>query len=346
MKKNSILFVAVIFFFLSITNIQGQSEPCANPSKVIDEKNLLQRKNPTWKQSFDKAYLLHDEGKIAASLLESKRALPIAERDFGKDSLCVAETLHFMGYLYRVNEKVSLAVPLYQREIGIRRKRDEDKSRLAEALFQLGDTYSSIDKRLEALECYKEGVELTKPLESVFDEYLIHRVWSVAYSYKALKRMDEAEFILLKILEAGKDKWFSDLDYESLANFYAEQKKYDQATIHFEQAVKKMKCCLDAKDPNIAFSLRRFAEMLKDAGKYEDALAKIDEALAIFPPSAEDKDPISLYGIIVEKASVFKRMNNKEETTKYIDFANKLAKRGMQLQPYMGIQMLTYETLK
>lgn len=344
MKKIFLLLFVIVLTFVPI-HIQGQNEPCGNSSKVIDTKNSVRRKRPTWKQSFDRAYLLHDEGKIAASLKEAERALALAEKSFSKESLCVAETLHLMGYLHRLKEEYLLAVSRYQREIEIRRKKD-DKERLAEALFQLGDTYSSLNKPLQALDCYKEGVELTKPLESKYDEYLIGRVWNVGYTYKALNKFDEAESVFLKILEAGKGKWFSDLNYESLANFYAEQKKYDQATIYFEQAVKQMKCYSNAKDPNIAFLLRRFAEMLKDAGKYEDALTKIDEALAIFPPSTEDKDPISLYGIVLEKASVYKRMNNKEEAMKYLEAANKLGKRARELEPMMGIEPITYENLK
>lgn len=296
-----------------------------------------------WNQSIAKARQLHDEGNFSAGVIETKRALSVAEKLFSKNDARVAETLELLALLYRLDEKNNLAIPYYVRAVEIREKLNGDRKDLAETLFQLADTYNALGKSSLALSSYQEGLALNEPLEKSESSYLMIRLRDLARVYQDLKRYSEAERLYLRYLgiEKSKESRSLYLSYEDVAQFFRERQNYPKAEEYYSLALSEMRARFPKDDPNIALMMRRAAEIQTEERKYDQAEKILNDALAILEKELPTS-PVAFANIYADKARIYKRMNNREKAMEYLNKANAmlLNEKTVYIEPYR------YERLK
>ena len=104
-----------------------------------------------WEILIQEAQSLYQEGKYDRAVVVAKKALKVAEKNFGPNHPHVATSLNNLALLYQTQGQYGPAEPLYKRALAIREKAiGPDHPHVATSLENLAALYRATNRDAEA----------------------------------------------------------------------------------------------------------------------------------------------------------------------------------------------------
>lgn len=193
----------------------------------------------------------------------------------------------------------------------------------ADKLYNEGNSLFRAGNYTAAIEKYKAALAIAKDYKYYYQ---------LGLSYKNIRQIDQA---LAALEESVKAKTDFAIGYNALGGTYLASNVYDKAIEAFKQAL-KYNPSLEQSKKGIEEAYAGKIQELSDGGKYEDAGAMSDEALATY------KDNPKLYLLA---ARVYNRLSQPEKAIAAAQKAIELKKRGGKGAEYFEIG-IAYKQLK
>jgi tetratricopeptide (TPR) repeat protein len=193
----------------------------------------------------------------------------------------------------------------------------------ADKLYNEGNSLFRSGNYAGAIEKYKAALAIAKDYKYYYQ---------LGLAYKNSRQTDQA---LAALEESVKAKTDFAIGYNALGSTYLASNVYDKAIEAFKQAL-KYNPSLDQSKKGIEEAYAGKIQELSDGGKYEDAGAMADEALATY------KDNPKLYLLA---ARIYNRLSQPEKAISAAQKAIELKKRGGKGAEYFEIG-IAYKQLK
>jgi len=148
----------------------------------------------------------------------------------------------------------------------------EKKLSPANKAFMEGNKYFNESKFEEAIEKYKQAIELGSGQES----YLFLYYFNLGLAYKKVNRIQEAIESFLKCVELNPESFSS---YKNLGELYAKNNDYENAKIYFEKAIN-----LSPDDTVVLYNL---AITYINTGKSDKAWDILQKVISLDPKFAD-----------------------------------------------------------
>jgi tetratricopeptide (TPR) repeat protein len=285
---------AALIFLVAFSLVIGSATARAQQSDNLDTLN-------------QQVLHLYQAGKYSEATDIAKRALAVAQRQFGSDDAKVGTVLNNLAVLYREQGRYAEAEPLVKRALAI------DEKALGPDHPAVGADRNNLAELYRAQGRYSEAEPLLKRLLAITEKALgpDHpdvgtRLNNLALLYDAQGRYAEAEPLLkraLAIAEKALGPEHPDVatDLNNLAGLYRAQGRYAEAEPLYKRAL-----AIGEK----ATRLNNLAELYRAQGRYSEAEPLYKRALAIGEKATRLNNLAELYraqGRYSEAEPLFKR---------------------------------------
>ena len=220
---------------------------------------------------------LRGEGKFAQATEVAKRALALAEQQFGSNHPDVRPSLNNLALLYQAQGRYSDAEPLYRRTVSIMEKAfGPDHSNVGNSLNNLALLYQKQGRYAEAEPLYKRSLGINeKALGANHPEVGTLRN-NLALLYREQGRYAEAEplyksSLALREKAMGPDHPNVGNSLNNLAELYWAQGRYAEAESLYKRSLGFNKKALGPDHPDVGSSLGNLAALYRDQGRYAEA---------------------------------------------------------------------------
>jgi len=275
-----------------------------NLSKIVLILVLVALQNPifaqTWQEMYDKADSLMQKRDFKNSIPLYEQALPLAEKEFGKESENYLKTRNGLGrsmdYVGMPSEKTEYFL---LETIELAKKFGERTTVYAQALHNIGDFYlpsASGNKPQKSEQYLNKALSLRKEIlgENHKDYSLTLAV--LANLYDNMGNYSVAETLYKKTLQIQKNVFGENhIEYasslNSLANLYYNITNYSAAKPLYIESLKIRKEILGEKSPAYANTLYNLAILYKTMGNYSIAEPLYQQALKIRKEVLGEKHP-------------------------------------------------------
>ena len=245
-----------------------------------------------------------------------------AEKEHGKDSVPVAEARMRLGVCHREEGRIDLAEKslLKAHRIFAAKCGAEDRT-TARACVHLADLYGRIGKFREMFEMFSESIRIfgrTDGERSVAVAQVSRKlavfIGTLGRHKEAIEKLDEAHSIYEETF--GPEHANVALVLMEKAESYRQLGQLDRALEMSEEALRiKRRDPEFAENDGFAAALGDVGNVLFDQGRYPEAMAKFEEALAIFRRLHGDTH-VHAANILVSMGNLLRRQGKYDEALK------------------------------
>jgi esterase/lipase superfamily enzyme/tetratricopeptide (TPR) repeat protein len=230
---------------------------------------------------------LYQAGKYAEATGIAKRALTVAELQFGPDDAKVGTALNNLAELYRAEGRYAEAEPLYNRALATDEKAlgpsHPDVGLVVNNLAQL---YLAEGRYAEAEPLYKRALTTDEKALGPDHAYVGVQRNNLAELYRAEGRYAEAEPLYKRALATeekalGPDHPYVGFCLNNLARVYDDQGKVKDAEPLYQRAVAVAEKALGPDHPIVAGMRSNLGGAYKSQGRYGEAEPLLQSALEI-----------------------------------------------------------------
>ncbi|MBI4781362.1 MAG: tetratricopeptide repeat protein [Oscillatoriophycideae cyanobacterium NC_groundwater_1537_Pr4_S-0.65um_50_18] len=223
-----------------------------------------------------------ERGEAQDYRTEAARAIEYFEKAISLQAepgqeLDLANSLNWLGYLYKSQGRYSEAEALYVQALELRQRLlGEEHSAVANILNNLAGLYDSQGRYSEAEPLYVQALEMSKRLLGEDHPDVANSLNNLAGLYESQGRYSEAEPLYVQALEMSKrllGEEHSDVAtrLNNLAALYDSQGRYSEAEPLYVQALDMSKRLLGEDHPAVATSLNNLAYLYYSQGRYSEA---------------------------------------------------------------------------
>ena len=230
---------------------------------------------------------LYAQGRYAEAEPFARRALELAERDFGASHPTTAKMLNNLALLYKVQGRYAEAQPLYKRSLAIREKAlGSEHPDVATNLNNLAELYRAQGRYAEAEPIYRRSLAIREKALGPEHPDVATGLNNLAALYKAQGRYAEAEPLFRRSLAINENALGPEhpnvaKSLNNLAELYGAQGRYAEAEPLQKRALAIMEKALGPEHPSVALGLNNLAALYVAQGSYAEALPSIRRAAAI-----------------------------------------------------------------
>ncbi|MBE9141121.1 tetratricopeptide repeat protein [Nodosilinea sp. LEGE 07088] len=249
-------------------------------------------------------------------------------------STVAADVLHSMGTYLLVRGQYSLAEPLLQKVMELRRSLLGDKHEdIADSLDSLGQLEDYQGRYGEAEPLYQDALAMRKRLLGDEHPKVAASLNNLAFLYCSQGRYGEAEPLHQNAL-AMQRRLLGDehpdvaASLNNLAMLYYSQGRYGEAEPLHQSALAMWRRLLGEEHPDVALSLNNLAALYRDQGRYGEAEPLYQEALAMWKRLLGEEHPdvaISLNNLAV----LYRDQDRYEEAEPYLSEALRLWRQSL-----------------
>ncbi len=174
---------------------------------------------------------------------------------------------------------------------------NQDKTQLAQSLFNLAEVYHAQERFDEAEALYKQSLETDGDASKEANQQRATALGNLGELYRSMQRYDLAESMQRQAIayaqRAYGEKGHEDLStlYTNLAHTLLEQEQPDEALKLYEKALELDKKSLGEKHPYIAANYTNVAEIIALSGQYAKAEELLLQALEIYAETPGENLP-------------------------------------------------------
>jgi len=304
--------IIVLFLFYS-RNIYSQSAP-ANENQIVDSLHAIIKKPTSPDTSIAEAYVGLSE-ILAVSSLDTvlhlcTKAQQLAEKNLKLELdsatkksflLTLAASLNNIGYVYKNQNNLSLALDFYNKSLKTREEIG-DKSGVANSLNNIGSLYDNLGKIEKALDCYDKSLKIQEEIGDKKNAAIsLINIGSLYYYQGDTVKSLEFLYRSVSILEELDNKYFLSVCQNNIGNILNNQKQPLKALIFLNNSLEIRETIGDKQGVatclnNIAISYSTLAEQtnnnsIKDSLKHVE-LSFYHKSLTILE-EIEDKENIA-----------------------------------------------------
>jgi serine/threonine-protein kinase len=285
----------VVEFLESIFEV---ADPTQAQGETITAREILDRGAERVNQELEgqpevQATLIQAIGNVYKNLGLFDRTRPLLEEAlqtrreiFGDDHAAVAETLHELGVLDRLQGDYDGAEAMIRQALEIRRRfPEEERDAVAASLNQLGIVLRFKGDFDASIEAYREAIAIKESTGHV-DAYLAEAKNNLGAVLLELGEMPESEALIREALELRREVLNprDPMLIQNLSNLGAclgMQGKYEDAEPLLREAVGSYREVLDEGHPHMVEALNNLAKLLHRLGNLEESEQLYLEALDI-----------------------------------------------------------------
>ena len=230
---------------------------------------------------------LYNEGRHVEAEAPGKRALELAERQYGIYHLETAEIANRLGLLYRNLGRYAKAEPLHKRALAIREKAlGPDHAEVGASLNDLGYLYWNQGRYGEAEPLHKRALAIREKAFGRDHANVGTSLNNLGLLYWNLGRYAEAEPLHKRAL-AIREKAFGpehvvvSTSLNNLGILYRDQGRYAEAEPILKRALAIREKTLGPEHADVGLSLNNLANLYRLQGRYAEAEPYLKRALAI-----------------------------------------------------------------
>ena len=205
-----------------------------------------------------------------------KRALEIAEKEFGKEHLHTGQMLSNLGGVYREQGRYEEAELLFKRSVAILEKQSgADSEGTAISLSELGQLHIRQGRFAEAEQVLQRALDIIEKRLGKNHVRTSIALDNLAALYSTTDRFEDAERLFKRSLEItnkelGKDQPESATTMSNLAELYRRQGRYMEAETLQRQVFDLLQENI-GKHPATAFAADALADIYASQARFEDA---------------------------------------------------------------------------
>lgn len=258
--------------------------------KLIAVNGVSEESRGEWENLARRVVQLHDQAKFSEALPVAKKALDIAEQNFGPNDAHVAISLNSLANIHNSVNNYDAAVPLAQRAVALYEKLEgPEHAAVGNALNTLGIAFSGQENYVEAEDVLERAIAITEKAKGPKDEQL-------------------------------------GTIYNNLGQAFSAQDRYAEADIAYGRALEILEETVGPRDQRVAFTLNNLAYVKKQQGDLDGALALYNRSLQVLERSV-GKDHLHVAGVLDNLAVVYKLKGMAKEAQAAIQRAQKIRSR-------------------
>jgi tetratricopeptide (TPR) repeat protein/CHAT domain-containing protein len=230
---------------------------------------------------------LYQAGKYAEATDIAKRALALAEHQFGPDHPTVGTALNNLAELYHAQGRYAEAEPLMKRALAIAEKTlGPDHPEVGRDLNNLAALYEAQGRFAEAEPFFKRALAIAEKALGPDHSTVGIALDSLAGLYQAQGRYAEAEALYKRALAITEKALGSDHPdvgnrLSNLATLYSAQGRYAEAEPLYKRALAIAEMALGPDNPTVGNRVGNLARLYHAQGRYAEAEPLMKRALAI-----------------------------------------------------------------
>ncbi len=250
-----------------------------------------------WKKENDLGEKFYQQGLYKKGMIHTKRALTLAEENYGKISPYYASSMNNLASLYQVMGRYREAEPLFQQALEIRKAQlGEQHPSYASSLNNLAELYRVMGRYREAEPLFQQALEIRKTQLGKQHPDYASSLSSLAELHRVRANYQEAEPLFQQALEIRKVQLGEQHpDYatslNNLAMLHRVMGRYREAEPLFQQALEIRKAQLGEQHPDYAVSLHNMALLYRVMGHFGEAEPLFQQALEIRKAQLGEQHP-------------------------------------------------------
>ena len=226
-------------------------------------------------------------GKFDKAAVIARRALTVAERQYGRRHPWVAVTAVYLALLHRRMGRYSEAEHLYKRALSIYRKvHGRAHPSVGVTLINLATLYRVQGRFAEAERHFRRALAIYQKGRGRSDPNFASALNNLAVLYQQLGRYAKAEQLYRRALLIREKKLAANhpatgQTLNDLAGLYYSQGRYAEAVTLYERALAVLRKVHGREHPNVASVLNSLAHVIKSQGHFAKAARLYERALTI-----------------------------------------------------------------
>jgi len=231
---------------------------------------------------------LYHQGQYSEAIPLVERMLTLYQNLHGEEHPDIADSLTYLGILYRSQGRYAEAEPLFRQALVMRKSLlGEEHPDIATSLNNLALLYQNQGRYTEAEPLFRQALVMRKNLLVEEDPDIATSLNNLALLYQNQGRYTEAEPLYLQALEMrkrllGEEHPDVATSLNNLALLYQNQGRYTEAEPLFCQALAMRKRLLGEEHPDVATSLNDLALLYDNQGRYSEAEPLYRQALDLY----------------------------------------------------------------
>jgi eukaryotic-like serine/threonine-protein kinase len=242
-------------------------------------------------------HLEREDFELAA--LHYERALALAEKLRGADSLSVVNHLNNLGTVHAMRGDVPAAIPFFERALAIRALRlGDDHISVAHVLHNLAMSHYELDRFDRAQELHERALAIRERALPPEHGDLASSLTGLAVLHHAAERWDASVPLFERTLAIQRARHDAEhpaiaVAEMNLAMALVELDRYDDALEHARTAVATHRSRSRRTPEPLAQALERLAQIQHRAGDPDAAIESLHEALALRESATPDPDTLA-----------------------------------------------------
>lgn len=259
-------------------NMQAASqlhEEIRSTESTLRESEFGNVSRLSYREALKEGKSAHQGGNFRSAEKLLKHAIKMAKKDYGEDSLQMAEAMLTLGDVYSQQSKYSEARPLLERALALARKHlDKNDRRLKDYMKRLASFYANNSQWKRAAALDEEALEMIFPEEYKLEKK-VHRsrdlMDALINIYKKDGQLDKAEKMARRKLNLelegyGKESRKVGVTSCQLAEVLVLQKNDKEAGKYFEQSYSVLKNNQKTDPREIQKTVEEFGKFLDRKG--------------------------------------------------------------------------------
>ncbi len=244
------------------------------------------------------------------------------------------------GYL-RISIDTSL---MYAEEVLHYSRKTGNERGVARALLVLGNVYDEMGNPAEALENYKNSLEIFKNInDTIAVGYVYINLGIVYHNLGQYKNAIDQYENSIKISKNRDDDYGLCLAINNIGSVYEDWKKYEPALEYYKMTLNLAKKLNDSS--YIGISLQNIGVVYQKKGDYKQALDYLDKSLKISTMIGDNK---GIYNTLINEGNVFIKLNKPEKAIENylnaLEAAKKIGNNAKLAEAYLALGK-TYTSL-
>ena len=255
---------------------------------VILNSSLVIGYSQSWKEMMDSTKFYQSRSDYQTALAWAKKALPIAEKEYGKNDTNYISTVGSLSELYYYKGNLDSAI--YFGEIRVSKCANifkGDHPDLACSIGNMASFYNASGNYMKAEPLYKESLAMCRRIFKGDHPDLANSINNIAYFYDRMGNYKEAEPLYKEAVEMFRRIFKGDhpdlaRSLNNMGSFYKGMGNYKEAEPLFKEALEMFRRIFKGDHPYLAGSILNMAYFYKGLGNYEKAEPLYKEALEMF----------------------------------------------------------------
>ncbi len=236
------------------------------------------------------------KGDLAEAARHAKKALDLAEVEFGSDHITIAVLLDNLAQLHYLLGRYRTAEPLFKRALSIiEQVRGPEHPDFAQLLSNLATLYERMDRFAEAEELYRRALDIDERSRAADDPQLASTLNNLAVLYDSQNRYDEAEPLFERALSIkeralGAEHPSFARTLSNLGQLYGNQRRFEEA----EKALTRALTIQENQSQHgadLAKTIGFLANLYRQRGRYDKSEQFGKRGLSIIERSLGEDHP-------------------------------------------------------